>query len=115
MLVRVATLYEDNGRPLPRHRAIMKRPEFVGRLTLTEEHDRELRRSVRSAHLRQPDSTGDVLPQLRDAVVLWIGDGRITITGFVTNEVDNISTAQSWYIELCDVSEGGVAAAQTTP
>jgi hypothetical protein len=102
MLVRVAQLYEDGGRPLPRHRAVTCRPDHQGLLTLTEEHDRELRRSVRSAHLRAPIGGADVLPSLRDAVVIWIGDGRMTLTGFESDSLTRRCVAQSWYIEILD-------------
>lgn len=101
MLVYVATLFEDRGRPLPRHRVVTRQPEHHGRLTLTEAHDKDLRRSVRTAHLRGIDSPEDVLPPLRDAVVLWIGDGAMTITGLETDIIDCKSFAQSWYIEVC--------------
>lgn len=99
MRVKVAQLYEDGGRPLPRHRAVTRQPDHEGVLTLTEEHDRELRRSVRSAHLRDTSAGVDVIPPLRDAVVIWIGDGRMTITGFESDELTRRSVAQSWYIE----------------
>lgn len=102
MLVKVATLYEAEGRQVPRHRAISKRPSLLGKLVVHDGHDNELRRSVRSAYLRSPDGMPvDVLPRLRDAVVLWIDDGRMTITGFETDVVSNKSTAQSWYVEVC--------------
>lgn len=100
MLVRVAQLYEDGGRPLPRHRAVTRQPEHEGILTLAEEHDRELRRSVRSAHLRGGPAGADVLASLRDAVVIWIGEGRMTIIGFETDPLTRRSVAQSWYVEL---------------
>lgn len=100
MLVRVAQLYEDGGRPLPRHRAVTSQPSHQGMLTLTEEHDRELRRSVRSARLCAEHDGADVLPLLRDAVVVWIGNGRMTLTGFETDGLTRRCVAQSWYIEL---------------
>jgi hypothetical protein len=99
MQVKVAQLYEDGGRPLPRHRAVTRQPSHEGLLSLTEEHDRELRRSVRSAHLRDVSRGVDVLPPLRDAVVIWIGAGRMTITGFESDDVTRRSVAQSWYVE----------------
>jgi hypothetical protein len=104
MQVRVAQLYEDGGRPLPRHRAVTREPEHYGILMLTEEHDRELRRSVRSARLRPAQGGPDVLPPLRDAVVIWIGDGRMTLTGFETDELTRRSVAQSWYVEIVNAN-----------
>lgn len=116
MLVRVATIYEDKGRQVPRHRAITRHPEYLGRLVLAEQHDRELRRSVRSAYLRAPDGDGaDVLPRLRDAVVLWVDGNRMTITGFETDVVENRSFAQSWYVEVCAVKEVPAGAGQDQP
>lgn len=73
MEVKVAQLYEEGGRPLPRHRAVTTQPAYPGVLSLTEEYDRDLRRSVRSAHLRDGDTGVDVLPPPRDAVVIWLG------------------------------------------
>ena len=100
MLVKVAQLYEDGGRPLPRHRAVTCRAAYQGILTLTEEHDRDLRRSVRSAHLRDTQGGADLLPPLRDAVVIWIGDSSMTVTGFETDGLTRRSVAQSWYVEI---------------
>jgi len=99
MLVRVARLFEADGVPLPRHRAVTARPEHVGMLSLSEGHDRELRRAVRSAYLRSQDTGDDVLPALRDAVVLWIGDRQMTITGFEQDAITRRVVGQSWYIE----------------
>ncbi|MGZ4823077.1 MAG: hypothetical protein ACXVZT_00580 [Terriglobales bacterium] len=67
---------------------------------MTEEHDRDLRRSVRSARLRDPHGGADVLPALRDAVVIWISDIRMTLTGFETDELTRRSVAQSWFVEI---------------
>lgn len=76
-------------------------------LVIAEQYDRELRRSVRSAYLRALDgSCNDVLPRLRDAVVLWIDNGRMTLTGFETDGLDNRSYAQSWVLELCQKGVG---------
>ena len=103
-------MYEDKGRQVPRHRAVTKRPELVGKLVIAEQYDKDLRRSVRSAYLRGFDGgPEDVLPRLRDAIVLWVDGGRMTITGFETDEVENRSYAQSWYLELCE-AEGAPAA-----
>lgn len=87
-------------RPLARHRAVTRTPAHEGKLTLTEEHDRLLRRYVRIARLSVANGAGEVPPSLRDAVVIWIGDGRMTMTGFETDEVTGRCVAQSWYVEL---------------
>lgn len=99
MLARVARLFESDGVPLPRHRAVTARPEHVGMLSLSEGHDREFRRTVRSAYLRCQDTGDDILPALRDAVVLWIGDRQMTITGFEQDAITRRVVGQSWYIE----------------
>jgi hypothetical protein len=96
----VAQLYEDGGRPLARHRAVTQQPHHAGEFTLTEEHDRELRRSVRSAYLRDPTTGAEVLPRLRDAVVLWVGEGAWTVAGFETDPLTRKAVAQSWYVVM---------------
>lgn len=100
MLARVARLFEADGVWMPRHRAVTTQPEHTGMLSLSEGHDRELRRTVRSAYLRCQDTGNDVLPPLRDAVVLWIGDRQMTITGFEQDALTRRVVGQSWYIEF---------------
>lgn len=97
--MRVARLFEADGVPMPRHRAVTAQPEHLGKLTLSEGHDRELRRSVRTAYLRSAESGQDVLPALRDAVVLWIGENNMTITGFEQDELTRRVVGQSWYVQ----------------
>lgn len=55
---------------------------------------------MRSARLRDAALGVDVLPPLRDAVVIWIGDGRMTIAGFESDQLTRRCVAQSWYIEI---------------
>lgn len=100
MSVIVAQLYEENGRPLARHRAVSVKPTHLGELLLTEAHDPKLRRSVRTAYLRDAGTGADVLPPLRDAVVLFIRAGSMTITGFEEEFLSKKCHAQSWYIEV---------------
>lgn len=99
MSVRVAQLYEENGRPLARHRAVSIKPTHQGELLMTEAYDPKLRRSVRTAYLREAGTGADVLPLLRDAVVLFIRAGSMTITGLEEDSVSKKCHAQSWYIE----------------
>lgn len=103
MLVKVALLYEEAGRPLPRHRAVTARPSHLGKLSLSEELDRDMRRTVRSARLCDPSTCADVLPPLLDAVVLWINGECMTITGVERDDLTRKRTAQSWYVELAKV------------
>lgn len=115
MLVKVARLFEDGGRPLPRHRAVTVKPEHLGKLSLAEGFDRELRRSVRSAHLRSVQSGDEVLPALRDAVVLWIGDGHMTITGLEQDHLTRRTVAQSWYVEFVNPGHSAAIASTDAP
>jgi len=104
MFVKIATLYEEGGRPLARHRAAAIRPTHEGFLSLHEEHDRDLRRTVRQARLLSPDSVEPLL-SLYDAVVLFYGDGIMTITGMERDPLTRKATAQSWYIEVVDAGK----------
>lgn len=52
------------------------------------------------AILRNEGVGCDVLPRLRDAVVRWIGDGSMTISGFEFNEANRQCSVQSWYVQL---------------
>lgn len=99
MLVKVAQMFEK-GRPIPRHRSVTQQPVHAGLLTMTDQHDIEFRRSVVTAHLRKVGDGSDVLPPLRDAVVRWIGDWCITISGFETSEPEHECIAQSWYAQV---------------
>lgn len=52
------------------------------------------------AILRNTGAGDDVLPRLRDAVVRWIGDGNMTISGFEFNEASRQCSVQSWYVQV---------------
>jgi hypothetical protein len=101
MFVRVAQLFVD-GRPLPRHRSITAQPVHIGRLSLVEKYDQDFRRSIVYAVLSRSSSGEDVLPRLRDAVVRWIGDGCMTISGFEFDQTAGNCCAQSWYVQLVE-------------
>lgn len=101
----VATLYED-GTPVPIHRAVTKQPSHYGELVLHEQHDRAFRRSVRTARLVMPSTGDNVLPPLRDAVVIWIGDKAMTITGFSQDDSTRRCTGQTWYVETIPAPSG---------
>lgn len=102
MHVLVAKMYEDFGRPLSRNRAVTLAPSHAGELTITEEHDRQLRRSVRTAYLRRQGDGVDVVPPLRDAVVLFVRGKSMTISGFETDTLTQKCSAQSWYAEIAE-------------
>lgn len=99
MLVRVAQLFE-NGKPFPRHRAVTAQPNHVGKLSLAEQYDAEFRRTIMFARLCDRFTGNDVLPRLYDAVVRWIGEDSMTVSGFEMDLSSRACTAQSWYICL---------------
>lgn len=100
MLVKVAQMFEDGGRPLSRNRAVTSQPVHVGKLIMCDQHDTQFRRSVCSAYLRNLGDGRDVLPPLRDAVVRWIGDGMVSISGIETDALSGKCVAQSWLAQV---------------
>lgn len=52
------------------------------------------------AILRRESTGVEVLPRLHDAVVRWIGDGCMTISGFELDEATRECNVQSWYVQL---------------
>lgn len=115
MLVKVAQMFEDGGRPLARNRAVTSKPVHVGRLVMCDRHDFEFRRSVCYAYLRSPQEGADVLPPLRDAVVRWIGDGTLTISGIERDELSGKYVAQSWLAQLMFEKDGTEAPTPYVP
>ena len=93
-------MFEDGGRPLARNRAVTQMPVHVGKLSMCDQHDSQFRRSVCTAYLRRTDDGRDVLPPLRDAVVRWMGDGTVTISGIETDSLSGKSVAQSWLAQI---------------
>jgi hypothetical protein len=112
MRAAVARLYDEGGRQLARHLVVRLQPTHQGNFSISEKDDRELRRSVRSAYLRDPLTGADVLPQLRDAVVIWAGEDAWTVTGFETDPETKRSVAQSWYV--CMTAAAGSGAGVTS-
>ncbi|WP_395406331.1 hypothetical protein ACHMW6_06565 [Pseudoduganella sp. UC29_106] len=100
MYAAATRLFEDQGRPVPRHRAITLQPTHAGNLTLTEEYIKEWRRTVRIAKLHPVNTQEQGLPSLYDAVVLWIGSGEMTIAGVEIDELTHKRTAQSWRVVI---------------
>lgn len=101
MFVKVAQMFEDGGRPISRSRAVTRQPVHVGKLSMSEQHDKQFRRSVCTAYLRKVGDGKDVLPPLRDAVVRWLGDGTLTISGIETDPCSGKCVpAQLWLAQL---------------
>jgi hypothetical protein len=100
MLVKIAQMFEDSGRPLARNRAVTQLPVYVGKLSMCDQHDRLFRRSVCTAYLRSLKDGSDVIPPLRDAVVRWIDDLTITISGLEQDSTSNKCTQQAWLAQL---------------
>jgi hypothetical protein len=84
---------------MPKRRAVTTQLEHTGMLSLSEGHDRELRRTLRSAYLRCQNTGDDILPALSNAVVLWIGDRQMTITRFEQDAITCRVVERSWYVE----------------
>lgn len=87
---------------LARHRAVTLPPSHQGVFSLYEEHDRDLRRTVRIARLDSITGT-ETLLSLYDADVLVCKDGIMTVTGLERDPLTRKATAQSWYVEIVDV------------
>lgn len=98
----LARMFEDGGRPLARHRAVSLPPSHQGVFSLYEEHDRDLRRTVKIARLDSVQGT-EILMSLYDAEVLMCKDGIMTVTGLERDPVTRKATAQSWLVEMVDV------------
>lgn len=98
-------MFEEGGRPLPRHRAVSLAPSHEGILSLYEGYDRDLRRTIRKARVDNVTGT-ETLLTLYDAVVLFYQDGVMTITGMERDPLTRKATAQSWYMEIVDVRKG---------
>ena len=101
MLVIAAKLYSDQGVPLPRHREITLRYTGVGVFTMSEQFEKDFRRTVRVANLRPIDGGGDfILPPLYDAAIVWVGDGQLRVRGFEINPMTMAHVAMAWGAEI---------------
>lgn len=95
---RVTLLCENEGAPIPRFRLAFAQQEYAGQFTFGEEYDRDALRTVSIARLRVDGK--DVLPELRDARLLWFKNGIAVVTGVeVLNELNRRRTAQTWKIK----------------
>jgi hypothetical protein len=75
-------MFKDGGQPLTRRRAVTSQPQHQGLLSLSEDHDIELRRSVRSARLCSELDGSHVVSVVHDVVVLWIRGAHMNLTNW---------------------------------
>jgi len=95
----VTMLYDDEGRPLPRHRRMIPAAPVVGEMTICDVFDRDhLRRVLRVARVRDLENGSDLLPPLNDAEVLWIGTDALTVRGMVLEDFSRRTRGQSWFV-----------------
>lgn len=95
----VSLLYEDGGRPLPRHRLAFPQHEYQGTFSFEEVPSCEFKRTVATARLQAP-SGDDVLPPLYDAKLIWCKGGEARVTGLEVDEVTRRRTAQCWNVRM---------------
>lgn len=78
----------------------LAQPPSVGELTVAEGRDIELGRVVVRARLLQVRGSieSDMLPELSDARLLWVGDKELRLDGF--ERVNNAAYAQTWAVEV---------------
>ena len=97
---RVVILFEDGGRPLPRHRLAMPLKEYAGKLVLKTEWVEALRRDVLVAHLidtAQPER--DVVSPIYNASFSYRDDMEARIDGLELDATNRKFTAQAWHLK----------------
>jgi hypothetical protein len=102
MLAAVRLLFEDGGRPLALHRLSMPPHLHVGHLELRECHLEQCRRQSHRATLIAPGDglSEHLVPPLYDAVVRYISNGELTISGMEIDDLTRKMTAQSWRVKF---------------
>lgn len=100
MFVRACCLYDNEGRPLPRHRLAMRQPLREGWLTVKQGNDLVSRRITRLASLR--DELGDVFAELVDVGQVDVENGTMMVPGQTRDPLTGKMTAQAWYCEVVD-------------
>lgn len=85
------------GLNLP-NRDMLAQPPVVGLLSVDEQRDYELGRSTVRARLMNDKDGNDVLPELGDALLLWVGKNRLRMAGI--ERINQASYAQTWSIEV---------------
>lgn len=75
-------------------------PPFMGNLKVAEGRDYDLSREVIRARLLDitAGTETDVLPELCDARLIWVGDNKMRFSGF--EQVDNVNYGQTWMVEM---------------
>jgi hypothetical protein len=78
---------------------LKSRPPHIGKLRVIEERDPQLERPVLRAKLLDLSSglATDVLPQLNDAKLVWVEDGKMRFVG--TERLVDAEYAQTWAVE----------------
>lgn len=95
----VSLLFEDGGRPLPRHRLGFPQLEYHGSFSFEEAPSHEFKRTVATARLQAP-SGDDVIPPLYEAKLLWCKAGEARVSGLEVNDLTRRRTAQCWNVRL---------------
>lgn len=89
------------GRPVPKWQ-LHREPRIEGQLTICDESDKALHRTVRVARIITVERfTRDALPPLFDATLLWMSNGQMALTGFERETTGELITdyAQTWLCE----------------
>lgn len=109
MYVRALKLYEDQGRPLPRHRLGVLRLENAheGWLIYKEEWDGNHKRHMMKAHLVGEDGRTEVFPEMLDAVMMFAEDGVMTVRGMERDPVSRKLTAMAWWCQILQPGRRG--------
>ncbi len=102
MYVRAFQLYEDGGRPLPRHRLAVLRSEGSqeGWLVYKESWDEHHKRHMMKAYLLADDGQRQVFPELLDAVMMFAEDGVMTIRGQERDPISRKLTGMAWWCQI---------------
>jgi len=91
--------FTEDGRVLARHE--VDRPQHVGEFSIRNVYFDAFRRQTQIASLHQAMRT-DVLPPLVDAVIRYVGETDLTVSGLAFEPLRNRWTAQSWRMCVCD-------------
>lgn len=101
MLVSVRLLF-DEGRQLPKWREGGLK-WHKGTFILDQRYDDTFKRTLTFAKLLRPSGEpgeSDVLPPLRDAVVVVMKDHWLRVQGFEYDDFTKKNTYQTWHVEI---------------